>query len=69
MVRWARLEAARRDTSISRLLGDILRERMGEASAYEEAMRRYLAQEPGVHRRPGQRYPTRAELHDRAPDR
>lgn len=68
VARWARIEAARRETSVSRLLGDILRERMDEGSAYEAAMRRYLAQEPGRHRRPGQTYPGREELHARGPD-
>ena len=28
VARWARIEAARRDTSMSRLLGEILKERM-----------------------------------------
>lgn len=65
VARWARVEAARRDTSVSRLLGVILRERMEQESAYEVAMRQYLAQEPAVHRQPGQRYPAREELHRR----
>jgi hypothetical protein len=63
--RWARLEAARRDTSVSRLLGEILHERMGGEDEYAAAQARYLAQTPGVHRRPGRRLPTRGELHDR----
>ena len=62
---WARLEAARRDTSVSRLLGEILHERMAGEDEYAAAQARYLAQAAGVHRRPGQRFPTRAELHDR----
>lgn len=62
---WARLEAARRDTSMSRLLGEILRERMGQEDEYASARARYLAQAPEVHRRPGQRLPTRDELHER----
>ena len=63
--RWARVEAARRNTSVSRLLGEILRERMANEGVYEAARARYLGQSPGVHRRPGQRLPTREELHDR----
>jgi hypothetical protein len=35
---WVRLEAARNETSVSRLLGWILRERMLEKDAYETAM-------------------------------
>ena len=30
VARWARIEAARRDTSVSRLLGELLKERMGK---------------------------------------
>jgi hypothetical protein len=62
---WARLEAARRDTSVSRLLGEILRQRMDQEDGYVSSKALYLAQTPGVHRRPGQLLPTRAELHDR----
>lgn len=63
--RWARLEAARRDTSVSRLLGEILQERMAGEDEYAAAQARYLAQAPAVHRYPGRRLPTRDELHDR----
>lgn len=63
--RWARIEAARRDTSVSRLLGELLRAEMLRGIGYEAAKRRYLAQTPGVHRRPGQRLPSRDEVHDR----
>jgi hypothetical protein len=63
--RWARIEAARSDTSISQLIASLLREKMLGADDYEAARRRYFAQEPGTHRRPGQKYPTRDELHER----
>jgi len=63
--RWARIEAARRDTSVSKLLGEMLRERMAEDTAYASAMTRYLAQLPGLHRKPGDPLPSRDELHDR----
>jgi hypothetical protein len=46
VVRWARMEAARKETSVSRLLGGILRERMLEKDAYEGAMHRALARKP-----------------------
>jgi hypothetical protein len=35
VARWARIEAARRDTSVSRLLGELLKERMGAGTAGE----------------------------------
>lgn len=41
VARWARIEAARRDTSVSRLLGELLKERMStqDGSAGEAAER------------------------------
>lgn len=33
VAQWARIEAARRDTSVSRLLGELLKEKMGAAEA------------------------------------
>ncbi len=32
VAQWARIEAAKRDTSVSRLLGELLKERMGKLS-------------------------------------
>jgi hypothetical protein len=43
VARWARMEAARKETSVSRLLGGILRKHMLEKDGYEAAMRRALA--------------------------
>ena len=63
--RWARIQAADRDVSVSRFIAELLRDRMIGAGDYEEAARRYLAQEPRVHRGPGHRYPTRDEIHER----
>jgi hypothetical protein len=63
--RWARIEAARRDMSVSRLIGEFLHERMRAQTTYEDAMQRYLARTPIALKATG-RYPTREELHDRA---
>ena len=63
--RWARVEAARRDTSVSRFVAELLQERRLGGDEYESARQRYLAQEPGSHRRQGQKLPSRDELHDR----
>ena len=60
---WARLEAARRDTSVSRLLGEILKERMGKEKRYRKAMRSALARAPFL--RSDGRYLSRDEVHDR----
>jgi hypothetical protein len=61
---WARIEAARRDTSVSRLLGELLKERMSAADKYQKAMRSALARQPFL--RSSGRYLTREEAHDRA---
>jgi hypothetical protein len=63
--RWARVEAAHRDMSVSRLIGQLLREHMRAQATYEEAMRGYLARAPTVLKDSGG-YPGREELHDRA---
>jgi hypothetical protein len=63
---WARIYAAERNMSVSRLVGDMLRERMHEMREYDEAMRRFLARKPVRLGRSGQRYPTRDDVHDRS---
>jgi len=63
IARWARIEAARRDTSISRLLAGILKERMLEEDAYQVAMRRALARKPFL--KTNGRYLSRVEVHER----
>jgi hypothetical protein len=63
--RWARVEAARRGTSVSRLLGEMIEAEMRGRSAYDQARERFFAQEPGLHRADGRPLPTREELHDR----
>ncbi|MGA8571179.1 MAG: hypothetical protein WBQ36_15980 [Desulfobaccales bacterium] len=62
---WARIRAAERNTSVSRLVGELLKEKMREEEDYRLAMEQYLAQEPQVLRKAGIRYPQREELHDR----
>jgi hypothetical protein len=61
---WARMEAARQDTSVSRLLAGILKERMREKDGYESAMRQALGRKPFL--KTDGRYLSREEIHDRA---
>jgi hypothetical protein len=42
---WARMEAARRNTSVSRLIGEMLAEKMRHVDAYERAMQDWLSRE------------------------
>jgi hypothetical protein len=62
---WARMEAARRNTSVSRLIGELLADKMRHDDAYERAMReeldfKSLGASDG-------RYLTRQEMYDRGP--
>lgn len=63
--RWVRVEAARRDTSVSQYLGEILAERRRRAEGYEAARVAFMAREPSPLRDPDAPLPTRAELHER----
>jgi hypothetical protein len=60
---WARLEAARRNTSVSRLVGEMLAEKMRHDDSYERAMREALAFKSfGASSGP---YLTREDIYDR----
>ena len=63
--RWARVEAARRDQSVSSLLREILERAKATHESYPEAMRRYQARGTTSLKRSGA-YPRREELHERA---
>jgi hypothetical protein len=52
--------------SLSRYVGEVLRERMRHSRAYEDAMKRFLAQKPVKLKRPTDRYLTREQANDRA---
>ena len=64
--RWARIEAARRDMSVSRLIRNLLEENMRRNQTYEVAMQRYLSMPERNLNEDGVPYPTRDEIHDRA---
>jgi predicted transcriptional regulator len=65
VLRWAKIWAARHDTSVSRLVSQILEERMRREQGYEAAMKGWMATKPVPLGRQGDRYPTRDEIHDR----
>jgi hypothetical protein len=65
VARWARIRAAEQNTSVSRLVGQMLKERMQEEEVYLLAMEQYLAKEPKALKKGGASYPSREELHER----
>jgi len=66
VAQWARIEAAKRETSVSRLVGEMLRDHMRAAETYEAARRQFFAVKPRPLRRRRVPLPSREELHDRA---
>ncbi len=65
VLRWAKVWAARHDTSVSRMLGEELRRKMLSEKQYERARRRFMARQP-VPLKPADRpYPSRDSLYER----
>ena len=64
VARWARIEAAKEDVSVSRFLAGILKQRMAAQDDYAKAMRRALARKPFL--KTDGRYLSREEAHERS---
>ena len=62
---WMRAHAARRNLSVSRFVGEVLRGYMRESRMYEAAMKRFLSHGSFRLSGPPQRYLKRQELYDR----
>ena len=65
VARWARIMAAEQNTSVSRLVGEMLREKMIEEQNYQIAMQQYMSQPPRVLKTPREKFPTREALYER----
>ncbi len=61
---WARVWAAKSRSSVSRLVGELLKQRMQEETGYQAAMNQFLSAKPISLKKSGV-YPSREELHDR----
>lgn len=65
VARWARIWAARHGSSVSKLVGELLKEKMEQEQGYQAAMKRDLAREPLPLKAKGATYPPRDALHER----
>jgi len=65
VARWARIRAAEKDMSVSRLVGKMLQEMMIQEQTYRASMQHYLSRRPKKLKKPGTQYPRREELHER----
>lgn len=63
--RWIRIEADRRDKSLSRFVAEVLRELMAGAGSYETAHQSFLSRGPFPLGEAGLPYPGRDVLHQR----
>jgi hypothetical protein len=66
VARWVRIKAAEREMSVSRFVGEMLKQRMEENDGYQCAMREYLALEPKAVGSSEEPLPKREALYDRA---
>ncbi len=62
---WTRVWAAKQNTSVSRLLGEVLKSRMKQEKGYELAMRQYLSVPLKPLKQSSESYPDRNSLHER----
>ncbi|MCB1979901.1 MAG: CopG family transcriptional regulator [Burkholderiaceae bacterium] len=65
---WARIEAAKQGTSVSRLVGEMLADKMRHDDAYQRAMHEWIADTSAFDSR-GQPCPTREQTHAERLDR
>jgi hypothetical protein len=61
---WARIWAAKSRSSVSRLVGELLKEKMQEEAGYRVAMNQFMTKRP-IPLKKGSSYPSREELHER----
>ena len=64
VAKWARVWAARNNGSVSKLVGELLTERMNEEMSYRASLKRYMAKPATKLRADGKPYPRRDELYD-----
>lgn len=62
VLEWVRVEAAKRNSSVSRLVGEMLADKMRHDDAYERAHQEWLA-DTRRFRSDGKPYPKREELY------
>jgi hypothetical protein len=64
VARWARVEAAKKDTSVSQYLGEVLKQQMDASARYQAAKKRVLKRKPFL--KTDGKYLSREEAHERA---
>lgn len=65
VARWSRVWAAEHNTSVSRMLGLFLKEKMDSEKQYFQAMNSFINREPVMLKEKGESYSSRDSLHER----
>ena len=65
VAQWARVWAAKKNASVSRLLGKLLKEKMQQEEGYEIAMQQYLSTPSKALKSTTESYPNRDSLYER----
>lgn len=65
VLRWAKVSAAKKDTSVSRMLGDELRRMMLKEKDYERGKKRFQSRQAQALKSPAESYPSRDSLYER----
>jgi hypothetical protein len=65
VARWSRVWAAEHNTSVSRMLGLFLKEKMESEKQYFQAMNSFINKEPVMLKEKGESYSSRDNLHER----
>jgi hypothetical protein len=61
---WARVWAARQGSSVSKILGETLKEKMQKERGYSRAQQRYFSRPVKPMKRASQKYASRGELYE-----
>jgi hypothetical protein len=62
---WARIWAAKSRSSVSRLVGELLKQKMQAETGYQIEMHQFLSRQPSNLKKSG-KYPSREALHERS---
>ena len=65
VARWARIRAAVENKSVSRLVGEMLKQYMNREEGYDSAMKDFLSRKAQPISRAARKYPRRKDLYDR----
>ncbi|MGV6830354.1 MAG: DUF6364 family protein [bacterium] len=65
VAQWARVWAAKKNASVSSLLGKLLKEKMQQEEGYEIAMKQYLSTPETALKSTTENYPRRDSLYER----